>query len=108
MHRLWKGVCATMANRSYLNRHVDDVFAMYKPHISGEQGAVSSNSPYATRVGLEILRQGGNAFDAAAAVALALGVVEPYHSGIGGGCLRRTDAPRRPVPAREPGETRRL
>ena len=77
-----------MANRSYLNRHVDDVFAMYKPHISGEQGAVSSNSPYATRVGLEILRQGGNAFDAAAAVALALGVVEPYHSGIGGGCFQ--------------------
>ena len=60
---------------------------MYKPHISGTQGAVSSNSPYATQAGLEILRQGGNAFDAAAAIALVLGAVEPHHSGIGGGCF---------------------
>ena len=76
-----------MPNRPYLGRHVLDGIAMYKPHISGTQGAVSSNSPYATQAGLEILRQGGNAFDAAAAIALVLGVVEPHHSGIGGGCF---------------------
>lgn len=76
-----------MGNRPYLGRTVDDTFAMYKPHVSGTQGAVSCNNPYAAQAGLEILKQGGNAFDAACAVSLALGVVEPYHSGIGGGCF---------------------
>ena len=76
-----------MPNRPYLGRTVDDTIAMYKPHVSGTEGAVSSNSPYATQAGLEIMKQGGNAFDAAVAVSLVLGVVEPYHCGIGGGCF---------------------
>jgi len=59
-----------------------------KPNISGTQGAISSNSVYATKAGLEILRAGGNAMDAAAAVSLVLGLVEPYHCGIGGGCFQ--------------------
>lgn len=76
-----------MPNRPYIGRTVDDAIAMYKPHVSGTEGAISSNSPYATQAGLEILKQGGNAFDAACAVSLVLGVVEPHHSGIGGGCF---------------------
>ena len=76
-----------MPNHPYLGRTVNDTVAMYKPHISGTGGAVSCNSPYAAQAGLEILKQGGNAFDAAAAIALVLGVVEPHHSGIGGGCF---------------------
>ncbi len=76
-----------MPNRPYLGRTVDDTIAMFKPHVSGSEGAVSSNSPYATQAGLEILQQGGNAFDAACAISLVLGVVEPYHCGIGGGCF---------------------
>ena len=58
-----------------------------RPVAHGSCGAISSNNVYATKAGLEILRAGGNAFDASAAVSLALAVVEPHHSGIGGGCF---------------------
>jgi gamma-glutamyltranspeptidase/glutathione hydrolase len=48
-------------------------------------GVVTTAEAEATRVGANILRQGGNAIDAAAAVGFALNVVEPQSSGIGGG-----------------------
>ena len=56
----------------------------HRPLIMGRRGAVGANHPLATQSGLDILREGGNAVDAAVAISLALGVVEPMMSGLGG------------------------
>ncbi|MFI7282611.1 gamma-glutamyltransferase [Micromonospora chersina] len=56
-----------------------------EPVAVGYGGAVSTVDATATAVGLQVLRRGGNAVDAAVAVAATLGVTEPFSAGIGGG-----------------------
>ena len=61
------------------------VEAAARPPVRGKHGMVSSVSEIASRVGVDVLKRGGNAIDAAVAVGLALAVVWPSAGNIGGG-----------------------
>ena len=55
-----------------------------RPDVIAQHGMVASSHPLATQIGLDILKNGGNAIDAAIATNAALGLMEPTGNGIGG------------------------
>jgi gamma-glutamyltranspeptidase/glutathione hydrolase len=73
----WFAVCAS----ALAERPVD---RQDRPLVSGRRGVVTSLHPLSSSAGLRILMQGGNAFDAAVATALATSVVDPKNSSLGG------------------------
>ncbi|WP_339114903.1 gamma-glutamyltransferase [Thioclava sp. GXIMD2076] len=64
--------------------HVSRNLSLTKPAARSPRGIVTAQNRHAAQIGADILAQGGSAVDAAVATSFALGVLEPWMSGIGG------------------------
>jgi len=75
-------ICVLLASLA-----VGTPFFLGAQSAEGPHGAVATVSEIASQAGVEAMKKGGNAVDAAVAAALTLGVVNGFNSGIGGGCF---------------------
>jgi gamma-glutamyltranspeptidase/glutathione hydrolase len=64
----------------------ESAWIVAKREATARCGMVTAMHPLAARAGVDVLRDGGNAVDAAVATAFSIGVVEPFMSGLGGVC----------------------
>lgn len=74
---------ATLGVQAQPDRLTGETFAT-RSEVIGQNGMVATSQPLATQIGIQILKNGGNAIDAAIAANAALGLMEPTGSGIGG------------------------
>ena len=74
----------TARDRAGISGTATQLPATNRPEVRGVRGAVSAGHPLAAAAGLEVLRRGGNATDAAVAMAGVLAVVRPHMNGVGG------------------------
>ena len=83
-----------------LDRNLSCNLSVHKAVVRSTGGLVTAQNRVAAQVGADILKAGGNAVDAAIAVSFALGIVEPWMSGPGGGgAMLVYDADRQDVTA---------
>ena len=81
--------CKDSAKASPIGQLKDGTFTMARTPVPAH-GMVAAANPYAVEAGVEILKAGGSAIDAAIAIQTTLGLVEPQSSGLGGGAFLMT------------------
>src|ERR1700731_3582463 len=75
---------ASAGDRPASIRHTPQPYQTGRSIVMAPHGMVATSQPLAAQIGLDVLRKGGTAVDAAIAVNAALGLVEPMSCGVGG------------------------